>query len=111
MSRASSAQATLFASAQTGAPNYLEYPQLRFMGSKYRLLPWLEQVLEPIPFQTALDAFSGSGCVAYMLKVMGKSVWANDFLRFTRDLARAAVENSSETLEPDEVALLLSEPA
>ncbi len=46
-----------------------------------------------------------------MLKVMGKSVWANDFLRFTRDLARASVENSSETLDVDEVQHLLSEPA
>ena len=103
-------QPTLFAPARAGAPSYSDYPQLRFMGSKYRLLPWIEEVLGSLQFNTVLDAFSGSGCVSYMLKVIGKSVWANDFLRFPCDLTRAAVENSSETLEPGEVELLLSEP-
>lgn len=44
------------------------YPQLRFMGSKYRLLPWIWDVLRDIEFDTVLDACSGSGCVAYLLK-------------------------------------------
>lgn len=90
------------------APGYAEYPRLRFMGSKHRLLPWIERVLTGLKFETSLDAFSGSGCVSYLLKTMGKSVHANDFLRFACDLTRATVENSSETLEPDDVTLLLS---
>lgn len=48
------------------------YPQLRFMGSKYRLLPWLHETLGQVEFDTALDAFSGSGCVAYLLKSMAR---------------------------------------
>ena len=48
------------------------YPQLRFMGSKFRLLPWINDVLSDLRFETALDAFSGSGCVSYLLKTMGK---------------------------------------
>src|SRR4051812_953824 len=59
------------------------YPQLRFMGSKHRLLPWLHEILAPLEFDTALDAFSGSGCVAYLFKSMGKEVTTNDFLNFT----------------------------
>jgi adenine-specific DNA-methyltransferase len=90
-------------------PSYLEYPKLRFMGSKHRLLPWIESVLAPLPFETALDAFSGSGCVSYLLKVMGKRVWANDFLRFASDFARAAVENSDETLGDSDLRVLMSE--
>jgi DNA adenine methylase/adenine-specific DNA-methyltransferase len=76
------------------------------MGSKHRLLPWIESVLAPLEFDTALDAFSGSGCVSYLLKTMGKRVWSNDFLRFSTDFTRATVENSHETLGDAEVALL-----
>jgi adenine-specific DNA-methyltransferase len=85
------------------------YPQLRFMGSKHRLLPWLHEILAPIPFDTALDAFSGSGCVGYLLKSMGKEVTANDFLNFTSVLATALVENSETVLRSQDVDRLLSE--
>ena len=92
----------------TLTPNtdYRRYPQLRFMGSKHRLLPWIESVLAELDFTTALDAFSGSGCVSYMLKAMGKRVHSNDFLAFARDLAFAAVVNSTETLNEDDVFML-----
>jgi adenine-specific DNA-methyltransferase len=83
-----------------------DYPQLRFMGSKYRLLPWIESVLAELEFETALDAFSGSGCVSYLMKTRGKRVHANDFLAFARDLAAATVANSTETLTEEDVALL-----
>lgn len=78
------------------------------MGSKHRLLPWLESVLGQLTFETVLDGFSGSGCVSYLLKVMGKSVHSNDFLAFTTDFARATVENSTETLSPEDVEHLLA---
>jgi adenine-specific DNA-methyltransferase len=80
------------------------------MGSKHRLLPWLESVLGQLNFETALDGFSGSGCVSYLLKVMGKDVHSNDFLAFATDFARATVENSTETLSAEDVERLL-EPA
>ena len=53
-------------------PPYSGYPPLRFMGSKHRLLPWIQSVIAELEFDTALDAFSGSGCVSYLLKTMGK---------------------------------------
>jgi DNA adenine methylase/adenine-specific DNA-methyltransferase len=87
------------------------YPQLRFMGSKHRLLPWLHEILSQVEFDTALDAFSGSGCVAYLLKSMGKEVTTNDFLNFAGVLSTALVENSSHVLRPQDVARLLAEPA
>jgi hypothetical protein len=56
------------------------YPELRYMGSKHRLLPWIHGVLRGLSFETAADPFVGSGCVAYLLKAMGKRVVASDFL-------------------------------
>lgn len=87
-----------------------DYPQLRFMGSKHRLLPWLHEILSQVEFDTALDAFSGSGCVGYLLKSMGKEVTTNDFLHFASLLATALVENSGEILRERDVERLLAEP-
>lgn len=95
--------------AARDAQAYLDYPKLRFMGSKHRLLPWIESVLAPLEFDSALDAFSGSGCVSYLLKTMGKRVWSNDFLRFSTDFARATVENSQETLGRQHMEVLIRE--
>jgi len=47
-----------------------EYPELRYMGSKHRLLPWIHGVSRALPFDTAADPFVGSGCVAYLLKAV-----------------------------------------
>ena len=87
-----------------------DYPQLRFMGSKHRLLPWLHEILGQVEFDTALDAFSGSGCVAYLFKSMGKEVTSNDFLHFASILSKALVENPGEILRPRDVERLLAEP-
>jgi DNA adenine methylase/adenine-specific DNA-methyltransferase len=85
------------------------YPTLRFMGSKHRLLPWLHDALAPLAFETALDAFSGSGAVAYLLKAMGKTVTANDALRFSATIAHATVGTATEQLEPDDLERLLAD--
>lgn len=84
------------------------FPQLRYMGSKFRLLPWLHGVLSYLDFDTALDAFSGSGCVAYLLKCMGKRVIANDFLDFSHRIAHATIENSATRLSETDCASLLA---
>lgn len=101
-------------SEKTAAPTLprrvRDYPQLRFMGSKHRLLPWLHEILGQVEFDTVLDAFSGSGCVAYLFKSMGKEVTTNDFLNFASLLSKALVENSEETLRPQDVERLLTQP-
>ena len=70
------------------------YPELRYMGSKHRLLPWIHGVLRGLNFETAADPFVGSGCVAYLLKAMGKAVVASDFLNFPVALATATIANN-----------------
>jgi len=89
--------------------NALAYPQLRFMGSKSRLLPWIHEVISPLEFNTVLDAFSGSGCVSYLFKTMGKEVISNDFLKFTHQLAVGCIENPGVKVSDDEIVLLLRE--
>jgi DNA adenine methylase/adenine-specific DNA-methyltransferase len=83
------------------------FPQLRYMGSKYRLLPWIHSVLAELDFESALDAFAGSGCVAYLLKALGKRVVAADFLEFSYLISSATTENSRETLSEDDLGALL----
>jgi len=84
------------------------YPQLRIMGNKYRLLSWIESVLEKLAFTTALDAFSGSGSVSYLMKCMGKSVTSNDFLNFSYHIANALVANDDKEISDGELERLLA---
>ena len=57
---------------------------------------------------SVIDAFTGSGVVAYMYKTKGLSVTANDRLRYSYHAARAIVENSSVRISEDELAALLA---
>ena len=68
------------------------------MGSKYRLAPRLAEIFATLPAGPAIDAFSGSGVVAYTLKAAGREVLANDHLAFTATLAEALVANGTERL-------------
>lgn len=78
------------------------------MGSKFRLAPRLAEVFEALPPGPAIDAFSGSGVVAYALKATGRSVIANDHLNFAAALTEATVANDSETLSQEDVERLCS---
>ena len=85
-----------------------DYPELRYMGSKRRLLQWIHGVLKTLPFETAADPFVGSGCVAYLLKAMGKRVFASDFLNFPAVLAAATLANNRYKLDGSAIKKLLS---
>src|SRR4051794_26949183 len=74
------------------------FPRLRYMGSKYRLAPHLAAVFDECGGRTALDAFSGSGVVSYLLKSQGFAVTSNDYLTFPSIIASATVANSDVTL-------------
>lgn len=80
-----------------------KFPRIRYMGSKYALLPELAKVFDRFGRRNAVDAFSGSGVVSYLLKSMGFSVTSNDFLNFPGVISRATVANSSTLLDRDEV--------
>lgn len=82
------------------------FPRLRYMGSKYKLVPELADVFTDLGGATALDAFSGSGVVSYLLKLLGYQVTSNDFLTFPTVIAQAAVANNSIQLTPSDVDLI-----
>jgi adenine-specific DNA-methyltransferase len=84
------------------------YPRIRFMGSKHRLAPQLSELFATLPSGAAIDAFSGSGVVAYALKTGGREVLANDHLTFTATLAEALVANQREQLSPSDVERICS---
>jgi adenine-specific DNA-methyltransferase len=90
------------------AVDLARYPRLRFMGSKHRLAPQLAQLFATLPPGPAVDAFSGSGVVAYTLKAAGRPVLANDQLAFAATLARATVANDGERLDAHDLERLLA---
>jgi adenine-specific DNA-methyltransferase len=81
----------------------VQFPRLRYMGSKYKLLPHLARVFSEIGGTTALDAFSGSGVVSYLLKAQGYQVTSNDFLQFPAAITRATVVNQATILSPGDI--------
>ncbi len=91
-------------SAQT-----LLYPSTRYMGSKNKLLSEIWAVASQFKFESAIDLFSGSGIVGYMLKSQGKSVVSNDYMAMSTMFTKALIENNDVTLSPAE-ALKLLEP-
>lgn len=83
------------------------YPLLRYMGSKYKLIPWIHETLSSLDFDSAFDAFSGSGVVSFLLKSMNKKVYSNDFLRFSSVISKAVIENKSDQLDRNDLLRLL----
>lgn len=96
----------------TGLPPEVScFPRFRYMGSKFRLLPWIHDTLSEIDFTSATDAFSGSGVVSYLLKSMGKQVRTNDALAFPSVLTSATVANNATRLDASDLDFLLTSKA
>lgn len=83
-----------------------KYPGTRFMGSKYKVLPEIQKVLTDIDFDTVLDAFSGSGCVSYLFKTMGKEVHSNDFMKYSHNTSKSLVENNEYLLKDSDIGYI-----
>lgn len=81
------------------------------MGSKYKLLPHLAQAFHDVGGETAIDAFSGSGVVSYLLKHQGYAVQSNDYLRFPGVVAAAAVVNHDTVLSAADIETITGPPA
>ena len=79
-----------------------------YIGSKQKLVDWIWKHT-PDGVDSVIDAFSGSGVVAYMYKTKGLRVLANDRLRYSYHAARAIVENSSVRVSEDDLAALLAD--
>lgn len=85
------------------------FPSTRYQGSKAKFVDWIWNEISGIPFHTALDAFGGTGSVAYKLKDNGKSVTYNDILPFNSIIGKALIENSSTILDDADINYILTE--
>ena len=84
-----------------------EFPSTRYQGSKAKLVDWIWEQIADLDFMTCLDAFGGTGAVAYRLKQAGKQVTYNDLLRFNYYIGLALIENNRVRLTLGEVDWLL----
>lgn len=83
------------------------FPATRYQGSKARLADWIWGKISNLDFDTALDAFGGTGSVAYRLKQEGKAVTYNDILAFNYHIGRALIANSQVLLTPEDLESIL----
>lgn len=89
-------------------PQFSDYPRMRFMGNKYKLVPWLHEILYNVDFVDVLDPFSGSGTVSYLLKSMDRKVTSSDFLNFPNVITQALVENNKVTISKKSINKILT---
>ena len=81
-----------------------------YVGSKRRMLLHIWDMLETenVKFETAFDAFSGSGMVSLLFKMMGKTVICNDLLTSSSITAICLLENQTLPLSSEELSFLCS---
>jgi len=79
------------------------FPRTRYQGSKRKLAGAILAQLDDLDYVTVLDAFGGTGAVAYAFKQAGKAVTYNDVLAFNHQIGLALIENDSVRLENDRV--------
>lgn len=83
-----------------------QFPMTQYYGSKRRLVKWI--ISHTPECESVLDAFSGSGVVAYAYKEQGKRVVANDLLTSSYYFAKATIENNHIRLTDEEMEGLFS---
>jgi len=84
------------------------FPKTRYQGSKLKILDWIWGHIKDLEFESAIDAFGGTGSIAYMLKSKGKKVTYNDLLKFNWHIGHALIENSDVKLSPKDVDFILT---
>lgn len=83
------------------------FPSTRYQGSKNKLIDWIKYHTQNLKFDSVLDAFGGTGSVAYMYKQLGKKVFYNDVLKFNHYIGLALIENKSEILDDNDMECIL----
>lgn len=92
-------------------PNQVDkYPSTRWMGSKSKLLPHIQNIANRFTYNTAMDLFSGSGIVGYLFKSLGKEVISNDYMSLSAAYTKAMIENNKVTLSDEKANNLLAIP-
>lgn len=83
------------------------FPSTRFQGSKLKIVDWIWDSIKELEFDSALEAFGGTGCVSHYLKRQGKVVFYNDILKFNYYIGLALIENDDVRLSPADIDFLI----
>ena len=86
-----------------------KFPSTRYQGSKSKFVDWIWHEISHLQFHSVLDAFGGTGSVAYKFKDNGKSVTYNDILPFNAIIGKAIIENCSTRLSDSDIDYIISE--
>ncbi len=78
-------------------------PRTRFQGSKRKLAGWILEQVSRLGYESVLDAFGGTGSVAYAFKQQGKTVTYSDKLHFNHLIGTALIENNEVRLSDEQV--------
>ncbi len=84
-------------------PDAQHFPRTRYQGSKRKLTGVILNHLRSLTYDSVLDAFGGTGSIAYAFKCIGKRVTYNDVLAFNEQIGLALIENDSVRLANDDV--------
>ena len=90
---------------------YQFFPSSRYMGSKNKIIKELYNVFSKYKFDSALDLFSGSSSVSYLLKSMGKRVISNDYMSFASNISSAIISNNKTKFNEKDLKLLTKKPS
>jgi len=77
-----------------------------FIGNKHFIMNWIDKNF-PKDAKSLFDAFSGGANVAYFYKRKGLRVTTNDIMRYPYHIARAVIENNTETISDEELDALI----
>ncbi len=83
------------------------FPQTRYQGSKRKLLPWIQNCISELKYQTVLDAFSGTSSVSYLFKTLEKTVFSNDIMPCNYYTSKALIENNSIQITEQDISFIL----
>lgn len=83
------------------------FPQVNFIGNKFKLAPWIVKNL-PLDIDTVFDAFSGGASTSYEFKKHGLKVISNDIMLTNFLIAKALIENQNQILSSDNLSKILN---
>ncbi|MCS7028741.1 MAG: DNA adenine methylase [Bacteroidia bacterium] len=76
---------------------------IKYIGSKLKILPYILNIVQDIPFNAVLDGFSGSTRVSQAFAQLGFKVTANDIAVWSETLGKAYLLNQKNPKEYQEL--------
>jgi DNA adenine methylase len=83
------------------------FPKTRFMGSKYKLLNAISDIVDELEYNSVIDLFSGTSAVGYLFKTKGKKVISNDYMYMASVFSKALIGNNRTLLLERDIKKLL----